>query len=484
MKFVLRFHNIQQKISEGERTCDLLLLACLTSLRCSLDVAAEGKRGEAYIDQLCLELEDGDAKRGKKKKKKERKNKDMSDDIGKRDDCRECRSSVESCLDEEEDREGNVTCSFSVAVENQRKEAYKDKVCLELEEEGDAKKDTKKEKKKKKKQEQRNRKNSSESDDKRYCEENRSSVESTTMSEEESSVAINDPSLDVEKAEVELPVELEDGVSEVRRMTKAEKKNAKKEKKRIQQQQQQADEREEKKTCEAIVELCDNKTEKEEEEEEEDKDNGYSSDITFDNKRDEISLDFEDMGGNWEEATKGKKKKKKQDERRKVQMADLVQELENRRMDFNNGGRREYCGQSKIPTESPELSDEPEAVDNENKENSSVSGKLERRSVCHKGLRKEVLVEPRDPRPRPRPVTLVSAFSANKCSRPIRSLADMLEEEEKDVVEQIPDEVIIRFLLSADETAKRRKELRENLRRRFADFCNCHHTRYCPSKSF
>merc|ERR1712083_771062 len=158
--------------------------------------------------------------------------------------------------DEEEDREGNVTCSFSVAVENQRKEAYKDKVCLELEEEGDAKKDTKKEKKKKKK-EQRNRKNSSESDDKRYCEENRSSVESTTMSEEESSVAINDPSLEVEKAESELPVELEDGVSEVRRMTKAEKKNAKKEKKRI---QQQADEREEKKTCEAIVELCDNKT--------------------------------------------------------------------------------------------------------------------------------------------------------------------------------------------------------------------------------
>merc|ERR1712083_1112496 len=230
---------------------------------------------------------------------------------------------------------------------------------------------TKKEKKKKKKQEQSNRKNSSESDDKRYCEENRSSVESTTMSEEESSVAINDSSLEVEKAESELPVELEEGVSEVRRMTKAEKKNAKKEKKRI---QQQADEREEKKTCEAIVELCDNKTEKEEEEE--DKDNGYSSDITFDNKRNEISLDFEDMGGNWEEASKGKKKKKKQDEKRKVQMADLVQELENRRMDVNNGGRREYCGQSKIPTESPELSDEPEAVNNENKENSFVNGKL------------------------------------------------------------------------------------------------------------
>ena len=59
-----------------------------------------------------------------------------------------------------------------------------------------------------------------------------------------------------------------------------------------------------------------------------------------------------------------------------------------------------------------------------------------------------------------------------------------LEEEEKEVVEQIPDEDIIRFLLSADETAKRRKELRENLRRRFADFCNCHGAENCPSKSF
>ena len=48
----------------------------------------------------------------------------------------------------------------------------------------------------------------------------------------------------------------------------------------------------------------------------------------------------------------------------------------------------------------------------------------------------------------------------------------MLEEEEE--VEQIPEEDIICFLLSADETAKRRKELRENLRRRFPDFCNCH----------
>merc|ERR1712037_677937 len=165
---------------------------------------------------------------------------------------------------------------------------------------------------------------------------------------------------------------------------------------------------------------------------------------------------------------KGKKnKKKQQEEKRKQQMEDYG----------GNGGK--MCMYIKNTTSTPASFDKVGQVDEENKENSFVNGKLEKRTVCHKGQRKEVLLETRDPRPRPRPVTLVSAFSTNKCSRPIRSLADMLEE-----VEQIPDEVIIRFLLSADETAKRRKELRENLRRRFADFCNCHHTRNCPAKSF
>ena len=454
-----RFHNIQQKISEGERTCDLLLLACLNSLRCSLDVAAESKRGEAYIDQLCLELDgDGEAKKGKKKRKKERKTKEMSEEpVGeKRENCRECRSSVESCADEEE--ENKVTCSFGIAVENQRKEAFVDQVCLELEDEGDTKKDTKKEKKKKKKQEQRNRKHSSDSDDKSG--ENRSSVESTTLSDEESSAA-NEASLDIVREKSE------DEVNEVRRMTKAEKKSAKKKKNK-----QQANDTNEKKTSldeGATVEDCDSISEKDEND---DNDSGCGLDVAVDNNTEEISLDFEDMDGHWEEAKKGKKNKKKQEEKRKQQQME----------DYGgNGGK--MCMYIKNTTSTPASFDEVGQVDDENKENSFVNGKLEKRTVCHKGQRKEVLLETRDPRPRARPITLVSAFSTNKCSRPIRSLADMLEEEEKDV-EQIPDEVIIRFLLSADETAKRRKELRENLRRRFADFCNCHHTRNCPAKSF
>merc|ERR1711974_141118 len=140
----------------------------------------------------------GEAKKGKKKRKKERKNKE--EDTEKRENCRECRSSVESCAADEEEKK--VSCSFGIAVENQRKEAYIEQVCLELEDEEDAKKDAKKEKKKKKKQEQRNRKRSSESEGKRYSAESRSSVESTTLSDEESSAA-NEAGLDIVKAESE-----------------------------------------------------------------------------------------------------------------------------------------------------------------------------------------------------------------------------------------------------------------------------------------
>ena len=68
-----RFQRIQQKIKEGEQTCDLLLLVCLKTLRRSLDMAAEGKRGEADIERLCLELEDAEVK--KKEGKRERKRK-------------------------------------------------------------------------------------------------------------------------------------------------------------------------------------------------------------------------------------------------------------------------------------------------------------------------------------------------------------------------------------------------------------------------
>merc|ERR1712012_267920 len=70
-----RFQRIQQKLREGEQTCDLLLLVCLKTLRRSLDMAAEGKRGEADIERLCLELEDAEVKKkeGKRERKRKRK---------------------------------------------------------------------------------------------------------------------------------------------------------------------------------------------------------------------------------------------------------------------------------------------------------------------------------------------------------------------------------------------------------------------------
>ena len=480
-----RFHNIQQKISEGERTCDLLLLACLNSLRCSLDVAAASKQGDAFLDQLCLELEDGEAKKGKKKKKKERKNKE---DCEQRDNCREC--SVESCLDEEELEESKKTnCSFGLAVENQRKEAYKDQVCLELEDETDVKKEVKKEKKKKKKLEQRNRKQS-EAEEKRYCEENRSSVESTTLEEEEAC-------LDNCECEVVLDIiesareELKTGGREERPMTKAEKKNAKRKERKKKKEAEK--ENSEKETCaigEVCVDDCETCTTGESgvedccdvlSDQEDDGEHRCTLDIVNDDfdgisldngehrcNLDIVNKDFEDIDGNWVEAKKGKKKKKKQAERL-------------RHLGSDNAEDRESCHQlDRSDTGCHTFSDEIDTLNRRNKESiASLNEALERRALCQK--KKDV---PLETRPRARPVTLVSAFSTSKCSRPVRSLAEMLEEEEKEVVEQIPDEDIIRFLLSADETAKRRKELRENLRRRFADFCNCHGAENCPSKSF
>jgi len=73
-----RFQRIQQKLKEGEQTCDLLLLVCLKSLRRSLDMAAERKRGVAAdIDLLCQELEQDEkrkeGRRERKRKRRERK---------------------------------------------------------------------------------------------------------------------------------------------------------------------------------------------------------------------------------------------------------------------------------------------------------------------------------------------------------------------------------------------------------------------------
>merc|ERR1712223_393189 len=270
----------------------------------------------------------------KKKKKKERKNKE---DCEQRDNCREC--SVESCLDEEELVEDSkkTNCSFGLAVENQRKEAYKDQVCLELEDETDVKKEVKKEKKKKKKLEQRNRKQS-EAEAKRYCEENRSSVESTTLEEEEACLDNCDceVGLDIIESERE---ELKTGGREERPMTKAEKKNAKR-KERKKKKEAEKENSSEKETCaigEVCVEDCETCTTGESGVEDccdvlsdqgDDGEHRCTLDIVNDDfegisldngehrcNLDIVNKDFEDIDGNWVEAKKGKKKKKNKVER-------------------------------------------------------------------------------------------------------------------------------------------------------------------------
>ena len=45
---------------EGEQTCDLLCLVALRSLRKSMDIAAERKRGVTDLELLCQEIEQAD----------------------------------------------------------------------------------------------------------------------------------------------------------------------------------------------------------------------------------------------------------------------------------------------------------------------------------------------------------------------------------------------------------------------------------------
>jgi len=71
-----RFSKIQQKLREGEQTCELLCLVTLRSLRKSLDIAAERKRGVTDLELLCQEIEQIDRdKERKQAKKREKKSK-------------------------------------------------------------------------------------------------------------------------------------------------------------------------------------------------------------------------------------------------------------------------------------------------------------------------------------------------------------------------------------------------------------------------
>ena len=68
-----RFTTIEQKLKEAELTCDLLFLSLLKSLRNSLELTAEKKRGLDDIDLLCQELEKSDKKKsGKSERKRNR----------------------------------------------------------------------------------------------------------------------------------------------------------------------------------------------------------------------------------------------------------------------------------------------------------------------------------------------------------------------------------------------------------------------------
>jgi len=81
-----RLEKIQQKIKEGQWTCDLLFLTVLKTLRTSLDTAAEKKRFDADLDLLCQEFEKDDKKkdgkrerkRNQRARKKENKNKALA----------------------------------------------------------------------------------------------------------------------------------------------------------------------------------------------------------------------------------------------------------------------------------------------------------------------------------------------------------------------------------------------------------------------
>ena len=68
-----RFQKIEQKLKEAEHTCDLLFLTLLKTLRMSLDLAAERKRGIGDLELLCEELEKEEKKKeGKRERKKAR----------------------------------------------------------------------------------------------------------------------------------------------------------------------------------------------------------------------------------------------------------------------------------------------------------------------------------------------------------------------------------------------------------------------------
>jgi len=65
-----RFQRVQQKLKESEQACNLLFLVCLKTLRKSLDLAAEKKRGVGDLELLCEEMDREEKKREDKRERK------------------------------------------------------------------------------------------------------------------------------------------------------------------------------------------------------------------------------------------------------------------------------------------------------------------------------------------------------------------------------------------------------------------------------
>ena len=71
-----RFQRIQQRLREGQQSCDILFLIALKSLKKSYDVAFESKQGISDLEKLCQEF-DEEEKRKLEKAQKKRDNKKL-----------------------------------------------------------------------------------------------------------------------------------------------------------------------------------------------------------------------------------------------------------------------------------------------------------------------------------------------------------------------------------------------------------------------
>ena len=65
-----RFQRIQQKLREGQQSCDILFLVALKSLKKSYDMSFESKQGISDLERLCQEFDEEDRRKLEKAQKK------------------------------------------------------------------------------------------------------------------------------------------------------------------------------------------------------------------------------------------------------------------------------------------------------------------------------------------------------------------------------------------------------------------------------